>query len=431
MPHLSGRSAALRAVIVQFLQERRDAKLEKLSADKPEDVLKRAELLEQFVPRTWLEDAARRAGQIQAVTHALKPTHPDARGTNLYCPPDSLPRLREMGSHALGQDFDGDVVGNAAALDVYKFLKLEHEGQTLLASMLAGDADVATALSDDPAEATTWIEAFTQLTQPRGRPGSHTLAKQLYWLTGEDPLNDADYHLLAPLYATSLAHRVFERLQDDRFSEAAKAARAARKAGEFHDRPTRDYPDLAVQKLGGTKPQNISQLNSERLGQNFLLASLPPRWHNRDVTPLLHADSMFWRFGRRPEVRRALKALRSFLATDPPRTVDTRDQRDDLAEELLDEFLSFGALMRELPSGWSDDPACRLQACEKVWLDVGASAARANDWADELARRYANWLNGALGTTEALRMGDPEQAHWRKALDEALADFDWELNHAE
>jgi CRISPR-associated protein Csy1 len=383
------------------------------------------------VPRTWLEDAARRAGQIQAVTHALKPTHPDARGTNLYCQPDSLPRLRELGSHALGQDFDGDVVGNAAALDVYKFLKLEHEGQTLLASMLAGDANVAAALSDDPAEAATWIEAFTQLTQPRGRPGSHTLAKQLYWLTGEDPLNDADYHLLAPLYATSLAHRVFERVQDDRFGEAAKAARAARKAGEFHDRPTRDYPDLAVQKLGGTKPQNISQLNSERLGQNFLLASLPPQWHSRDVTPLLHADSMFGRFGRRPEVRRALRALQGFLATDPPRSVDTRDQRDDLAEDLLDEFLHFGALMRELPPGWSDDPACRLQACEKVWLDVGAAATRATDWADELARRYANWLNGALGTTEALRMGDPEQAHWRKALAEALADFDWELNHAD
>jgi hypothetical protein len=30
-----------------------------------------------------------------------------------------------------------------------------------------------------------------------------------------------------------------------------------------HDGVSREYPNLAVQKFGGTKPQNISQLNSD------------------------------------------------------------------------------------------------------------------------------------------------------------------------
>ncbi len=429
MPNLSGRSAAIRSVITAFLLERRDGKLDKLPDDDP----KRAELLAQFQPAVWLEDAARRVSQIQAVTHSLKPIHPDAKGSNLYCPPPSLAAQPVVGSHCLGETFASDVVGNAAALDVYKFLKLEFEGQTLLAWLLAGDADAATALSDDAPQAQRWAQAFTGLAEPRGRPASHTLAKQLYWLAGEDPLRDADFHLLAPLYPSSLVQRVYEQLQEDRFSEAAKAARAAKKAGEFHDRPTHDYPNLAVQKLGGTKPQNISQLNSERLGQNFLLASLPPQWHSQEVLPLLRTKTLFTRFGRRPEVRQAVKALHMFLAANPPTNVGTRDTRDELADVLVDEFLLFGAALRELPPGWSQAPECTLPDCEKVWVDCAAfpSDKLLPDWADALAERYANWLNAALSTTDAMTMGDPEHTHWRNALADALAAYDWELRHAE
>ncbi|WP_234420839.1 type I-F CRISPR-associated protein Csy1, partial [Xanthomonas fragariae] len=61
------------------------------------------------------------------------PTHPDARGSSLHVPPDSLPQHAEIGSHLLGAHYAQDVVGNAAALDVFKFLKIEVEGQGLLA----------------------------------------------------------------------------------------------------------------------------------------------------------------------------------------------------------------------------------------------------------------------------------------------------------
>src|SRR5256885_10965191 len=64
--------------IATFIQERLKAKLDKLA----EDDLKRQELLAQHQRDTWMEDAARRVTQIQAVTHSLKPIHPDARGTD-------------------------------------------------------------------------------------------------------------------------------------------------------------------------------------------------------------------------------------------------------------------------------------------------------------------------------------------------------------
>lgn len=431
MSNQSGRSAAIRAVIAQFLVERRDGKLEKLKADDPKQEAAAEELRAQFEPRTWLEDAARRVGQIQAVTHSLKPTHPDAKGTNLYCPPTSLARLDVVGSHCLGDDFVGDVVGNAAALDVYKFLKLEHEGQSLLALMLAGDPDVAAALSDDAAQAAEWVQAFAGLVQARGRVASHTLAKQVYWLTGEDPLNEADFHLLAPLYATSLAHRVFATIQDDRFSEAAQEARKARRDKQFHERPTRDYPNLAVQKLGGTKPQNVSQLNSERGGNNYLLASLPPVWQVREVTPLLRSETLFKRFERQDGVWQGVKALRDYLEANPPKTMETRDTRDELAAELVSHFVLFGVAFRNLPEGWSDDPECRLHPAEKVWVDAGAAVERPSDWADVLAGNYARWLNGQLSSEQRLRMGDPEFQHWQTDLSDELAAYEWEMSHAD
>ena len=416
------RVTELRALITEFLQKRLNDKLEKLGPDDP----KRVELQQDFIHATWLDDAARRVGQIQAVTHSLKPIHPEAKGTNLYSPPQALPELTGVGSHCLGDGFAGDVVGNAAALDVHKFLKLSHQGKSLLTLMLARDADLAAALSDDPAVASTWINAFAGLVEPRGRVSSHTLAKQLYWLSGDDPHDDAHYHLLAPLYASSLAHHVYQAVQDDRFSEEAKAARDARKAGTFSERPVREYPQLAIQQLGGTKPQNISQLNSERRGNNLLLASLPPIWRSVDLKPILNTDSMFPRYSRRPAVKQLVKTLLAFLKTDPARNVETRTHRAELVEALNDEFVEFSDELCTLPPGWSQSPECRLSGVEKHWLDPdGVAQASAEsgrplptDTNERICAAFANWLNAQL--RDPLPMGDPEFLEWRKRMHEKI-----------
>lgn len=404
--HLKGRQAELRSLVEGFLSERLNTKLEKV----PEDDPKRAELQTQFQLAVWLEDAARRVSQIQAVTHSLKPIHPDAKGSSLYRDPQTLASLAEVGSHVLGTQFDADVVGNAAALDVYKFLKLTHEGQSLLSLATAADADLAAALSDAPAQATVWMAAFASLSEARGRLSSHTLAKQLYWPVGTDPHDDADYHLLAPLYPTSLVHRVYQTLQDDRFSDDAKAARDARKARSWHQRPVREYPQLAIQQLGGTKPQNISQLNSERRGNNLLLASLPPTWQSADVRPVLGAESLFKVFGRRTEVRRLTGQLSRYLQSDPARNMETRRQRDDWVAALLDELMLFTAEQHSLPPGWTADSRCVLRPNHRAWLDPDGVEDTPSDLLEELSSDFSKWLNHEL--RDPLPMGDAEYLHW-------------------
>ena len=421
----TGGKAGYRAAISAFLQERLQAKLDKLKPDDPQ----RDEVIASFALDVWLASAAKRVQQIQAVTHALKPIHPDARGTNLYVEPSTLPALAELGSHALGERFVGDVVGNAAALDVYKLLKLEVHGRSLLTALLAHDADALAALHPDPQQAQALRDAFVSLTQPRAEgPSSHTLAKQLYWLTGSDACDDAHYTLLAPLYATSLAHAVHAQVQEDRFGEANKAARQARRERKMHDGVFHDYPGLAVQNMGGTKPQNISQLNSERRGVNYLLSSLPPKWQTSAVRLPVHAASVFDRlFIARPEVRSTVRALRVFLESNPNANLATRERREALLDTLVDELVSLAAELQQLlPPGWSQDDErfADLHRSEQLWLDPlraeqpdEAEFAREwlqLDWPAVVGQRFANWLNAQL--RGKLPLGDAEARAWQKEL---------------
>ncbi len=403
--------AALRAVIQGFLQERLHGKLEKLSADDP----RRAELQAQFIAATWLEDAARRVVQIQAVTHSLKPLHPDAKGSSLYRAPGQLAASKQVGTHSLGSSFSADVVGNAAALDVYKFLKLSHEGHSLLELATQGDADFAAALSADDVLAKKWMTSFAGLAEARGTVSSHSHAKQIYWLVGNDAHDDGAYHLLAPLYPTSLVHRVYQQLQDDRFGEEAKAARLARKAQTHHARPVREYPQLAIQKLGGTKPQNISQLNSERRGDNYLLASVPPVWKSETVRPLLRVSSLFDMVGRRRAVAQQARALRLFLQGNPPQNAPTRRQVREWVQSLIDELVQFQAELLTLAPGWSQADDCLLSAAQRTWLDPDGQASAAidpDDATDAVAADFARWVNAQL--KDPLPVGDPEFLLWRK-----------------
>lgn len=417
------RIAAIRTVIEKFLEERLNGKLEKLSPDDP----KRTELKAQFISSAWLEDAARRVVQIQVVTHSLKPIHPDAKGSSVYREPGTLHGNAAVGTHSLGKAFAPDVVGNAAALDVYKFLKTTHEGHSLLELAIQGDADLAAALNENALLARQWMSAFASLADARGTASSHANAKQLYWLVGNDAHDDGAYHLLAPLYPTSLVHRVYLQLQDDRFGEDAKAARAARKAGTHHTRPVREYPQLAIQKLGGTKPQNISQLNSERRGDNCLLASVPPIWKSDDVRPLLRVGSLFKVYGRRRAVVQQARALRLFLQGNPPQNALTRRQVRDWVQSLLDELVLFQAGLLTLAPGWSQVEDCLLSAAQCAWLDPDGQAFGAIDKDDvtgTVAADFARWVNGQL--SDPLPVGDAEFMFWLKLAREQFAVFERE-----
>jgi CRISPR-associated protein Csy1 len=437
MKELTDRGKAFRTAIATFIDTRREAKLKG-----KEDG---ADTASKYEYATWLADAARRVGQIQAVTHVLKATHPDARGSSLHVSPDALPRHVEIGSHLLGEDYAEDVVGNAAALDVFKFLKLEVEGRRLLDWMQAGDEDLREALNVDAAVASGWMIAFGNLVRNDAQPSSHEAAKQVYWLAGEEPADDDQYHLLQPLFSSSLAHAVHADIREAYFGEDNKAARQAYRDKQPFDGVYRDYRHLVARKLGGTKPQNISQLNSERRGVNYLLASLPPRWTRERPRSLLNLDSAQERFAWFEGVRQLIKTLGDFLLTNPPKNDATRKTREAIEQALGLQLAYFASTVHaRFEPGWTRDPNCQLPLCERLWLDPARidlphredpqhpewqqddldfrAAYDFGDWPDEVAGRFANWLNDQLREAGVTGLGDDQFRHWAK---QAIVDAAW------
>ena len=418
-------SAGIKAVIAQFLTDRLQPKLEKVAED---DYERRAQLHAAYVPKTWIADAARRVGQIQQVTHAIKYTHPDARGSSLYSVGNQHVSDSEVGTHTLGAALAADVVGNAAALDVYKFLNLRVGEHSILALAVGNHPALATALSDNAEEAQEWMEAFATLTESKGQLASHKLAKQIYW-----PLGDGSYHLLSPLFSTSLAHTVWEKIRAD--SELAWDVRKARKAGESLATPFSDYPELLIQKFGGDNPQNISQLNANRTSKNYLLPALPPNWQSPTIRPPFAVNSVFDRiFSNRPRVRELVRTLRAFLESVVDyNNLAIREKRAELTAYLCDEALLYAAELRdaietgELAAGWTLDERCQLNRAEQLWLDPlhgeadpdFASEYKRDEWPDEICRRFGNWLNARL-TTDKLPMSAVEADHWRGVLEKEM-----------
>jgi len=416
--------SGIRRLMQGFIDDRLATKLDKLAPDDP----KYQSLQTQFDHENWIADAARRVSQLQVVTHSLKAIHPDAKGTSLFASPVSLPLTDLISSRLLDDDYAADVVGNAAALDVYKFLKLEYEGKSLLELALDNDPRFVAALNDDLGTAQDQAKAFASIVQSSDVKASSTRAKQIYWLIGDDPSKNDHYHLLAPLYPTSLVHKIYQTIQEDRFGDAPKAARQARRERKASETGYQDYPNLAVQKLGGTKPQNISQLNSERGGTNYLLASLPPQWESSPINAPLHTDSVFPRFGRQRETQWLSRSLFKFLKSNPPRNMDTRVKVDAFVDGLIEEMVMFSARFQMLEPGWSADPNCRLAEAEALWLDGMRGETDEHfkakrdqmDWPEEVEERFARWVNYQL---RDLPVGDVEHAHWGRTIRERLNVF--------
>ncbi len=421
---------ALRQQISEFLDERLEDKLKGIKDNDPERTPKEQQLREKFQRETWIADAARRVSRLQLVTHPTKATHPDNQATSLNIAPPDLPSHPLVGSHILEEDFITDVAGNAGDLDVFQFLQIEHDGQTLLDRALNEEPELAHAFSDDAEQGMEWIRSFASIAEPSESVQADPRAKQIYWLVGEEPTRNTDFHLLVPLFSTVLAQRIHTVINDARFSDESKAARKAYWSGEFSEHEHREYPDLAQQRLGGANAQNVSLFNTKRRGSTYLLASLPPNWQTAEVRPLWHTESAFRAFGRRREVRQTLRELERFLETEPQPNKETRRYRDALVAALVDELLMFAAELQGLEPGWSADPACQLSEEEALWLDPEratsdpdfAQRREAGDWVTEIRERFAAWLNQRL--QQKLPVGDAEHRHWEEQLKQEADDLE-------
>ena len=399
----------LSAQILEYIQQRRDEKLIKIEA--------------KHKPKTWLHDAAQRAEQLSFITHAAKYIHGDSKGSSVEATSsDSLTSHGYISTHSIS-DIPYDVVGNAAALDVGKLLLLKHDGQTLIDTLRRSDHSPLLAFASDADMAREWAEGLLSVLVAAPKPSAHKFSKQSYW-----PLKSNEYHLLIPLYATSLAHTLYNTIQHARFSDEAKTARAAHREEEYSEQEDVRYPDLAVQNFGGTNPQNISQLNRQRDGEAYLVSCAPPSWQ-RQTTPPLNISAIFHQHFERQLYHDHIQPLRDFLqrVSGDYNNDRIKRQRAGRLDAIVDEILNRAAFIQQLSPGWSAAPECRLPKAEQLWLDPGRSETdeafrsqlEKTDWPAQVAQNFAVWLSHKL-ESDTLAFGAVEQRELRSLLEPEL-----------
>lgn len=422
----------LTGLVRDFIEKRARDKLKSLDAefekrsksaagDEARAALSREEeraqtnIFETYEPRAWLSSAARRAKQIQLVTHALKFTHSEARGSSVFIrKSQSVADAGFLTTVSLNRP-EIDVVGNAAALDVAAFLRLESKGETIIGQLMQGDSSALREFAASESELQEWVEGF-KLAEETREPSTHTLAKQVYYPTAQ-----GNYHLLSPLFSSSLADAVRRRITASRFGEKAIEIRKAKAKEQFHDSADVYFPGIAKQEFGGSKPQNISLLNSTRRGEALLMRCSPPKWEYVPKPPLKR-NTVFDGKVLGGNVYRAASELKRFLQAkaDHSSNFGVRERRAFLVEDVVDEVLLFAANVWQLPSGWSKLPECRLCRAEQIWLDPGRAEADSQfliettdeKWKDEVATGFARWLNRFLQTKQTF-FGDAEFTEWR------------------
>lgn len=376
------------------------------------------------------------ANGMAVATHIAKGIHPDLKiktHTNLHVRFNGLAVLDEVGSHVLCShtsiaDTTGDGAHNAAAYELYLLLECKVDEASIAELLQSGDIDAIDALSIEAASSANFTEELLFLLESKcAKPSVHALSKQVYWLSGKDPSKSSEYCLLAPLYPASLVHQAYLQIHPSQYGKENAAARVAKRERKPYAGVYEEYDRLAIQKLGGAHPKNISALCQLRANNNYLLASLPPpAWKAGQRYLPLNADSVFERaFGARPAVRETVKAFLAFLLTDPPANRFTRQQGDDYLETLLDELVIHAGELQSQPAGWTLEKGYdELVLAEKLWLDplraeMPGEADFAEewlrmDWPAEVGKRFARWLNAQL--QGKLSVGDAEMREWRKVF---------------
>lgn len=237
-----------------------------------------------FALSQWLPNAAKRAGQISLSTHPCTFSHPSSRKNKNGYVTAILAETEHSNDGFLRSGnvaVETDALGNAAALDVYKFLTLKLQDNKTLLAHIQDETDLAKSVLEQGDESYQLLrDGFLEMASTDDSIITSSKIKQVYFPVWKE---DVEYHLLSPLTPSGLVFELRQRIDTIRFSEQTKTLRDLKRNGEYSEVGYKEIYDLTTIGYGGTKPQNISVLNTQNAGKAHLLSSLPPKITQRTL----------------------------------------------------------------------------------------------------------------------------------------------------
>jgi len=425
-------------ILSKFFDERKEAWIKKnLKSSMQEDevlALHEQSAIE-FSPEVWLPNASKRAGQISISTHPCTFSHPSARKNKNG---DVTPIIASIERRVDGLlrtgnvEVQSDALGNAAALDVHKFLTLIMPDGKELIEHIKEETPLATSLltikSKDYKELR---DEFLAMVTSSTELVTSSKIKQVYFLMGDG------YHQLSILTNSGMVFELRERLNKIRFGandeekERLKELRAKKRNGEFSEEGYSEISGLTTIAYGGTKPQNISVLNNRNGGKAHLLNSMPPILESREIhfpkVDFFKNSISIWEF------KSTFYSL-NYLYQRGLNNMEIRDERDGYYCEIIDRIIERMYAVREVSTKQYYEKNSKLKHHQKVWLiELEAyQKERANDdeWLEKLLKEIARWIisvgyQKVVGKKEYIKFGKAEYSYLLGLLEEQKESFRW------
>ncbi|WP_192482905.1 MULTISPECIES: type I-F CRISPR-associated protein Csy1 [Cysteiniphilum] len=404
------------AIIAFFEDRKNDWRKKNIKESLAEDQKQALELecVQKFALENWIPDAAKRAGQINVSTHPCTFSHPSARKNkngyvssivaNATFKADGY--LRTGNVKELAQD----ALGNAAALDVYKFLMLKmSDGNTLLQHLQDDSAISKFLLTQSNGDYDELRNGFLSIINSPHEVVTSSKIKQVYFPVGDN------YHLLSILTNSSLVYELRARIDALRFSEKQKELRELKRQNKHTTEVLTEIYDVATIAYGGTKPQNISVLNNQFGGKARVLVSAPPKLEKRNLQ--FPRGDCFGSVIRHWYIREPLRKLHNIFTTHANSSIplkNLRVARDNAISDILDYILQCSLGLRRVSNSQFKEESTQLPLYQKIWLCESYKERRIEEeWLDELCQEITRWIYAAYRKEikNPITLGNAEWQH--------------------
>lgn len=377
--------------IESFFRSRREERLKNKRAD---------EVDAEFDLDNWIPKAARAVGGYSLSTHPPGFSHPDAGQTKVPggvvhktsclivdAPERNDGYLRSRKKPTKLNEIDA--YGNAAFMGYYAFLMLEMEDGKTLLSHIESDSLVAREILTRKTASYEELKAgFLRIKEAPIQPVTHVRIKQVYF-----PVEGKGYHQLSILTPSVLMFKMKRQIDSIRFpSDEVKEIRNARREEKFSESGYTTLTGLTEVGYGGTKPQNISLLNSKNRGRAYLLRSVPPELQH-DYGRLPKRDFFRTHLRYRP-FQENFDSLRKLVENDI-NNIHIREGRDRRVRVIFDEIVRIVWKLRSQDAGWSDGELySALPRFQKIVLDSMYNNAREHHEAEleMFLMNIARWI---------------------------------------
>jgi len=307
-----------------------------------------------------------------------------------------------------------DALGNAAALDVYKFLTLNMQDGCKLLTHIQDETELAqTLLTIKSTNYRDLRAGFLAMVEGATESITSSKIKQVYF-----PVDD-DYHQLSLLTNSGMVYQLRSRLDKLSFSDEVKELRDKKRKNEFSEQGYSEIYGLTTIGYGGTKPQNISVLNNQNGGKAHLLSSLPPSIEKRNIH--FPKSNFFVESFKKYEYANHFKTLHKLFQADY-NNINIREARDRYLQNIIDLLIEKMWAVRAVSQTQFHEDTSSLSSTQRTWLLANNIKERENSeqWLDLLVTEISVWLSRSYEKVldkQAIKLGEAERLLFADIID--------------